>query len=116
MVHNRGIAHASHRKGGLPFCRNDRAHYSTDVESFRKEPLQCKRCAAKVAKMDTKRSRPRTTRQLAEILGFYTGKIRLDHSTIVCALIWQDEAKTRDGRLMANGFFDEAVKNGFVDC
>lgn len=52
MVHNRGISHAAHTKGGLPLCRNQRAHYSTDINSFRTEPLKCRRCEAKVAKID----------------------------------------------------------------
>jgi hypothetical protein len=52
MVHNRGIMHAAFQKGGAPLCKNQKAHMSTDIEQFRKEPLQCKRCLAKVAKAD----------------------------------------------------------------
>jgi hypothetical protein len=34
----------------------------------------------------------------------------------ICAVIWQESAETKDGRLMSNSFFNEAIKQGFVDC
>ncbi len=52
MVNNQGIMHAAHRMGGEPLCRKRNAHMSTTVENFRNEPKQCKRCVAKVLKMD----------------------------------------------------------------
>jgi len=54
MVHNRGIMHAAFQKGGAPLCRNNKAHMTTDIESFRKESpeCQCKRCLVKLEKAD----------------------------------------------------------------
>lgn len=68
-VNNQGIAHASYRAGGVPLCNNRRAHMSFDIEKFRALGGQCRRCAAKVAKMDAKQRPSRTT---DEILSCYS--------------------------------------------
>lgn len=52
MCKNQGIMHAARSMGGEPLCRNRNAHMSTTIEKFRDEPLRCKRCDAKVLKMD----------------------------------------------------------------
>lgn len=49
---NQGIMHAAHTCGGGPLCKNRNAHMSTSIDRFRNEPKKCKRCVAKVAKMD----------------------------------------------------------------
>jgi hypothetical protein len=49
---NQGIMHAAYTHGGYPLCKNRTAHMSTIIEKFRAEPKPCKRCLAKVAKMD----------------------------------------------------------------
>jgi hypothetical protein len=58
---NQGIAHAAYRDGGfpLPLCRARRAHISCEIAGFRAYPKQCKRCAAKLAKMDAASARRR---------------------------------------------------------
>lgn len=52
MVNNQGIMHAARQMGGEPLCRNRNAHMSTTIEKFRDEPRRCKRCEARVLKMD----------------------------------------------------------------
>ncbi len=52
-ANNQGIMHAAHRVGGEPLCRNRNAHMSTSIDKFRGEPLRCKRCQAKVEKIDS---------------------------------------------------------------
>jgi hypothetical protein len=51
-VHNQGIAHLAFRAGGVPFCRSRRAHLSVTIENAAGWTI-CKRCAAKLAKMQT---------------------------------------------------------------
>lgn len=52
MVNNQGIMHCAAKRGGMPICGNDRAHMSTTRDRFEKEPKQCKRCLAKIAKQN----------------------------------------------------------------
>lgn len=57
MCNNQGIMHAAYSVGGQPLCKNRNAHMSTSIERFRSEPLKCKRCKAKVEKMDAIKAR-----------------------------------------------------------
>jgi hypothetical protein len=53
MVNNQGIIHAAHSDGGAPICKNRNAHASAAFAKFRTYGAsQCKRCAAKLVKMD----------------------------------------------------------------
>ncbi len=52
MCNNQGIMHAAMKPGSTPLCRNRNAHMSTAIAEFRNDPKPCKRCSAKLAKMD----------------------------------------------------------------
>jgi hypothetical protein len=52
MVNNRGIMHIAYQRGGMPFCKNNNGHMSTTPDRIENEPLICKRCAAKLAKIE----------------------------------------------------------------
>jgi len=53
MVNNQGIIHAAYSDGGQPICKNRNAHMSSEIAKFRTYGAsQCKRCAAKLVKMD----------------------------------------------------------------
>lgn len=52
---NQGIMHAAHRAGGDSFCKTRRSIMSVSVAEFRTMNwTPCKRCAAKIAKLDAK--------------------------------------------------------------
>jgi len=54
---NQGIMHLATRPGGMPVCRNVKAHMSTTEDRFDLEGMhQCKRCAAVLAKWKAKRA------------------------------------------------------------
>ena len=78
MVNNQGIMHAAYTKGGTPLCKNRNAHMSTDLISFKNEPLQCKRCATKVKKMKSQLIASAGTKDdIAEcIRDFYCGEVK----------------------------------------
>jgi hypothetical protein len=52
VANNQGITHAAFRDGGEPLCKNRNAHTSTGLDKFRTDPQPCKRCAAKLSKID----------------------------------------------------------------
>lgn len=57
MIMNQGIMHLSFQaRGGRTACNMRFAHMSTTVERFRLKPVQCKRCAATLAKMDERKT------------------------------------------------------------
>lgn len=50
---NQGIMHAAHQTGGGALCKTRRSIMSVSIAEFRTMKwTPCKRCAAKVAKMD----------------------------------------------------------------
>jgi len=54
---NQGIMHAAYKTGGEPFCKTRRAVMSVNIEEFRTTVwTPCKRCTAKVAKLDAKKA------------------------------------------------------------
>lgn len=54
---NQGIMHAAYKTGGDALCKTRRSIMTLNIEEFRVMLWQpCKRCAAKVAKMDTKKA------------------------------------------------------------
>jgi len=59
-ANNQGIDHISRKTGSTPLCNNRRAHMSISIEQYRNDHgtgLYCKRCEAKLAKMDASKAR-----------------------------------------------------------
>jgi len=55
QVYNAGTAHIGRGgNGGAPVCNNRRAHMTFDRTTFKLEPKQCVRCAAKLAKWEAR--------------------------------------------------------------
>ena len=54
-----GIAHAALRNGGRPLCKNRNALICAAIDEFRTGNTErmCKRCAAKLQKMDEVKAR-----------------------------------------------------------
>lgn len=65
-VRNGGIAHLAFRTGGDPFCKSYRAHMVVTSDNRMGYPI-CKRCEAKLAKMQAATVR-RNARIAAEAL------------------------------------------------
>lgn len=53
-ANNQGIMHLARKSGGVPVCRNIRAHMSAPREVFKFDHKQCKKCAAILAKWEAK--------------------------------------------------------------
>jgi len=55
-ANNQGIMHL--RTGGWTIaCKRRDAHMATEIENFRTDPRQCKRCAAFLARRDERAAR-----------------------------------------------------------